>query len=105
MSNLLFHLTPFIALCVAASPLKRQYIIGGWIPGDANLLMKRWTPVLQTYLTQTIGPMYDPPISFKLIPVDYTKNTLATDSVRAGDQLDFVYNAPGTLACLETEFG
>ena len=74
----------------ALPPVKSQYVIGGWIPGDANGFMKKWTPVLQTYLTRTIGPLYDPPISFKLIPVDYTESTLATDRIRAGDQLDFV---------------
>jgi hypothetical protein len=53
---------------------KSQYNIGGWIVGTPELLIKKWRPLLETYLTAEIGPLYDPPISFKLIPVDFQAN-------------------------------
>ena len=88
-------MNPFLLLLLpiawaAPPPLKREYIIGGWAPGDIPLLMRRWAPVFQTHLTRSIGPLYDPPIAFKLIPVDYSKQTLAMDLIRDGQALDFV---------------
>ena len=89
-----FNLATLIVSCVSAqqplTPLKQQYVIGGYIPGTPDLFLKKWTPILQNYLTRTIGPLYDPPISFKLIPIDYTKDTQGSELVRSGAELDFV---------------
>ena len=83
----------FIVSC-SSSPtpltsLKQQYVVGGWIPGTADLLIQKWAPVLQNYLTETVGLAYDPPISFKLIPVDYSAEKLSVDLIKSG-QVDFV---------------
>ena len=74
-------------------PRKTQYLIGGWDPGDTvQDFMKRYQPIFQDYLTEQIGPLYNPPISFKLIPTDWpqlgNQTTTASVMIEQG-QLDF----------------
>jgi hypothetical protein len=71
------------------TPQKTEYVIGGWIVGTPELLLKKWSPLLQTYLTDEIGPLYEPPISFKLIPVDYEANFTSPRLIEQG-MLDFL---------------
>ena len=68
---------------------KREYGIGGWIPGNAELLFKKWKPVFETYLAESVGRLYDPPISFKLIPADFTADATSEKLIRSGT-VDFV---------------
>uniref|UniRef100_A0A7S0QGB5 Uncharacterized protein n=1 Tax=Cryptomonas curvata TaxID=233186 RepID=A0A7S0QGB5_9CRYP len=88
----------------ASVPIKTEYVIGGWIPGDSKLFLKKWRPVLETYLTDSVGPLYDPPISFKLVDVDYSEDSTSQNRIKAG-QVDFVYNTPGVLGCIEASYG
>lgn len=78
-----------ISSSVPLIPLKQQFVIGGWIPGSSDLFMKKWTPVLQNYLTESIGSLYTPPISFKLIPVDYSSDSSSQYLIKSG-QVDFI---------------
>jgi hypothetical protein len=69
---------------------KRVYTIGGWNErGGSEKFMREWKPLLADYLTATVGPQYDPPISFELVPVDWTKNTTAEILIDEG-RLDFI---------------
>ena len=68
---------------------KTRYNIGGWIVGTPELLIKKWKPLLETYLTDEIGPLYDPPISFKLIPVDFEANFTSPKLIDEG-VIDFI---------------
>lgn len=70
-------------------PEKTEYIVGGWIVGSPELLLEKWSPLLETYLTDEIGPLYNPPISFRLIPVDYQANFTSPTLIDQG-VLDFI---------------
>jgi hypothetical protein len=75
--------------CKLTSP-KQVYTIGGWNErGGSGKFMREWKPLLADYLTATVGPQYDPPISFQLIPIDYTNNTTAEKLIEEG-RLDFI---------------
>ena len=130
MSTTLFLRAPIslvlVAVCSAllSKPLKQKYVIGGWIPGNANLFLQKWRPLLQDYLSATVGSQYAPPISFEVIPVDYSEATLSAHMIKSG-QVDFICewqnstllrnltswysdwpdNTPGTLICIEAEYG
>ena len=73
-------------LCATA---KTNYVIGGYIPGTPDTLKRKWVPVFQKYLTEQIGPLYNPPIAFTLMPVDYSPNYASPKLINAGI-LDFV---------------
>ena len=67
----------------------KQYTIGVGITGDANTFLQQWKPLLVDYLTSQVGSLYDPPIEFKIIPVDYDMNT-STSILIPENALDFV---------------
>jgi hypothetical protein len=69
---------------------KRVYTIGGWNQrGTAERFLQEWTPILVNYLSSTVGPLYDPPISFRLIPIDWEDKYTAEVLIPQGN-LDFV---------------
>ncbi len=55
----------------------------------SELLFKKWRPAFENYLTETVGRMYDPPISFRLVPADYTANETSENLVKSG-AVDFM---------------
>jgi hypothetical protein len=67
----------------------KQYTIGVGITGDAATFLRQWKPLLVDYLTSEVGSLYDPPIEFKVTPVDYDINT-STSILIPGGFLDFV---------------
>ena len=69
-------------------------MIGGWIPGNADTFLKKWRPLLETYLTDVVGPLYNPPIAFKLLAIDYTEETSYQKMIEHGG-LDFVCKSFG----------
>ena len=50
--------------------------------------MREWKPLLADYLTSSVGPLYDPPISFRLVPMEWDANSTA-ESYTAQGLLDF----------------
>ena len=68
---------------------KNKYVIGGYLPGTPAQLLHQWSPVLSNYLTETVGPLYDPPIQFELIAVDYDPS-IASSTLIASGELDFM---------------
>ena len=74
----------------SAASIKTEYVIGGWAPRDWNITYKIWEPIFETYLTETVGHQYDPPISFKLVPVDYTEESSFRKRIKAGEKIDFL---------------
>ncbi len=61
---------------------KREFLVGGWGPGDtAKNFLRKYTPIFQDYLTEHVGPLYNPPISFKLIPTDWGSDETTTSHV------------------------
>ncbi len=70
-------------------PMKTEYVIGGWYAGDWQLLYTKWKPIFETHLTETVGRLYNPPISFKLVAVDQNEETLTEKMVKGG-KIDFL---------------
>lgn len=69
---------------------KQVYTIGGWNQrGTAEKFLREWSPFFVAYLTSKVGPLYDPPISFDLIPIDWEENTAAEELIPKG-ALDFI---------------
>ncbi len=71
------------------SLIKQEYIIGGWIPDLPENFLLQWSPIFEEYLTVSVGSLYQPPIQFRLIPVDFSTENRAIDLIKAG-KLDFV---------------
>ncbi len=90
VSSIVLLLSTFaLGFSVSQSLIKQEYIIGGWIPDlPANFLLQ-WSPIFEEYLTVIVGTQYEPPIQFRLIPVDFSPENQAIDLIKAG-KLDFV---------------
>ena len=73
----------------ALIPNKQQYVVGGWIPGDAVTFLSKWRPLLEGYLRESVGALYEPPVNFTLVAVDYTPETRMATLISNG-VLDFV---------------
>jgi hypothetical protein len=82
---LLLFLSPSSALVL----LKREYAIGIWSNGDPDVVLMRWKPIFETYLTETVGRSYDPPISFRLVTVDFSEDQTTEDLITSG-AIDFL---------------
>ncbi|CAB9499442.1 activated protein kinase catalytic subunit alpha-1 [Seminavis robusta] len=54
-----------------------------------------------TYLTETAGKRFDPPIQFQVKPFYFDGIFNAIDN----DELDFLYSNPGVYSCIGTEVG
>ncbi len=75
--------------CCYSAPVKREYVIGGWIWGNAGTFLKKWRPLFETYLTEVVGPLYNPLIAFNLVALDYTKESMYRKMIDRG-LVDFV---------------
>ncbi len=84
-----FDLLVVILCCGFADSSSKQYTIGVGITGDANTFLQQWKPLLVDYLTSQVGSLSDPPIEFKITPVDYDINT-STSVLIPDNDLDFV---------------
>lgn len=71
------------------SPPKQTIVVGGYVVGNADILRQKWSLIFETYLTETVGTLYSPPINFLLIPVDFTAETTSPKLLKDG-QLDFI---------------
>ena len=79
----------FILLCSGFADSAKQYTIGVGITGDAVTFLRQWKPLLVDYLTSEVGSLYNPPIEFKVTPVDYDINS-STSILIPNGVLDFV---------------
>ena len=75
--------------CQLPSYPKQTIMIGGYSAGTSQQFLQKWAPLFQTYLTEEVGSLYAPAITFTLIPVDFTPDTTSQKLVSAG-LLDFV---------------
>ena len=85
-----------IAICycqTALSSPKTQYSIGVFSSGTPQSVVARFAPVFETYLTEQIGALYDPPILFSVLPVDFDENTSSARLIDAG-LIDFLCKIP-----------
>ena len=63
---------------------KTEYVVGAWRPGTQKSMLAELRPLFEDYLTAEVGPLYDPPIRFSLVPVDYGSSTDSDDQISAG---------------------
>ncbi len=73
-----------------------KFRIGGWGPGEkeANFL-ERYKPIFQDYLTEVVGPLYSPPISFEFITTDWSSDETKTSHIMIEEgTIDFTCEAP-----------
>ena len=76
-------------------PDKTKYIIGGWDPNDnVQSFLLQYRPVLQDYLTSEVGHLFDPPITFELVPTDWpelgSNDSITAQTRMEQGSLDFV---------------
>jgi hypothetical protein len=72
-----------------SASMKTEYVIGAWGPGDWDVHSRQWKLIFETYLTESVGHLYDPPILFKLVAVDQSKESSTQEMIRAG-KIDFL---------------
>jgi hypothetical protein len=67
----------------------RTYRIGGFYPVSPKQFVQDWSPIFEGYLNEVVGPQFQPPINFSLIPVDYEPAVTSQALLNAG-KLDFI---------------
>jgi hypothetical protein len=69
------------------------------IRGEADAYDK-FNSTFATYLTATAGQRFDPPIEFRMKPLDFVN--VFTDSEQG--LVDFIYVNPSLFSCIESEY-
>jgi len=80
---------------------KSHYYIGVHILTTPEETIEKYAPLLETYLTQTAGHRFEPPISFEVVPLFADGIYKAIED----DELDFVFANPGIYSCMDMEWG
>ena len=65
------------------------FTIGGWMAADESTFLQLWRPIFEQYLTTAVGTLYDPPVSFSLVPADFKEQQSFLKMIAEG-LLDFV---------------
>ena len=68
---------------------KTVYVVGGWLPGTPENMLKALKPLFEDYLNTHVGNFYSPRISFQLKPVDFSPET-DSDSLVQNGAIDFL---------------
>eukprot|EP00045_Choanoeca_perplexa_P014586 m.173005 g.173005 ORF g.173005 m.173005 type:complete len:1101 (-) comp16727_c0_seq5:310-3612(-) len=93
--------TILLAVCTCtffATTAAREYRVGV-LYNDGDDFAQRYGTTFTTFLTTRIGSTFNPPISFKAVPVSYDQYLDAG----AKRQFDFSFANPSLYSCLETE--
>ena len=78
-----------IAQITTKNAIKAEYIIGGWNVGTPGDFEELYSPLLGLYLTEAVGSLYTPPLTFKVNPVDYSPESAAKKLIDSG-LVDFI---------------
>ena len=103
---LVIFLLPCSVICDKPSSSKQVYTIGGWNQrGDSEKFLREWTPLLADYLSAAVGHLYNPPIAFHLVPIDWDEGTTAEKLISEG-KLDFAckLSKPSTVIMPSNSF-
>jgi hypothetical protein len=94
-----FIILGFASVIHASSGIDLVNIGGVPLESSAGFLTL-WRPTFETYLSETVGIKYSPPLRFSLITL-----TLSTafDMVEAGN-VSFVFSNPSLFSCLQAEY-
>jgi predicted Ser/Thr protein kinase len=81
-----------------------QYTVGVLAIRDDEETLRSYNTTFQSYLSETVGKQFYPPISFdiKAFNISTLYEALGTKPNR---QVDFVYVSPSVQSCIEAEFG
>lgn len=82
------------------SARKSVYYIYGMPAGDSNGWLRQYKPTFEKYLDSVVGPLFSPPIQFKLIPTDTMGMFQAADMQMA----DFTFTSPNIFGSPSTRF-
>ena len=55
------------------------------------------------YLTATVGPKFDPPIRFELVPLSFGGEHSVVDAAQEPGRFDFLFMNPSLNSCIESE--
>ena len=88
-------------LPVEPAPLgKTLYRIGVLANRGVETVYQEWNATA-TYLTQTAGTLFDPPLTFETVPIVFDDNVL--DQLEASDLHDFIFANPTLTSCVTSE--
>ncbi|GAB5364379.1 hypothetical protein AAMO2058_000965100 [Amorphochlora amoebiformis] len=79
---------------------KEVWKIGGLAIRGPTDFHARFSPTFSTYLTETVGPQFNPPIRFESIALDFSSTFTQVEQA----SVDFIYTNPSAFSCLESEF-
>lgn len=80
---------------------KQVYTVGVHAIRGLEAAFAETNATFGTYLSQTAGQRFDPPIQFRVKPLYFDEIFKAIDA----DELDFLYSNPGVYSCIGTEVG
>ncbi|KAG7340885.1 multi-sensor hybrid histidine kinase [Nitzschia inconspicua] len=79
---------------------KTTFTIGVLANRGRKEAFTQYNATWNTYLTATAGQRFDPPISFRMKPIDF--NSFFTEAEEAA--VDFIYVNPAAYSCIESEY-
>ncbi len=83
---------------IQSAPLKPVYIVGASPIWGVDRLFEEFNATFERFLTEEVGTLFDPPISFKMVAVD-------TDQWHTGAEMlqhkkvDFIYTGAAMMSC------
>jgi hypothetical protein len=80
---------------------KERYIVGVLNFRGPESAYFQHNQTFSTYLTETAGKRFDPPIEFIMLPIDFQ----TMFDVSAKGSVDYLYVSPSPFACIEAEWG
>jgi hypothetical protein len=80
---------------------KRTYNIGVYAPDHIEKTRNEFNLTFETYLTETVGKRWKPPIQFKMVPTRYPLIAWIDEN----QDVDFMYADSGFFSCTGTEIG
>jgi len=80
---------------------KPIYTIGVHAIAGLDQALKETNQTFSTYLTETAGQKFDPPIKFEVVPKLFEAIFTAIDN----KEVDFIFANPGVYSCIGTEVG
>ena len=80
---------------------KKTYHIGIYAPDNIETTVRAFNLTFETYLTETVGKRWDPPIEFKMVPTRYPLIAW----IDQDQDVDMMYADSGFFSCTGTEIG
>ena len=79
---------------------KTHWRVGGLAIRGAADFISRFGPTFSDFLTNEVGPCFDPPLTFEAVPLNFS----STFTLVENKGVDFIYTNPSAFSCLDSEF-